>query len=158
MAWTLPSLLVGRLVASAVDGAVAGETITLVLCLAGLAATGVVAAISLLALSRASAGAVRRMHLDMMRDVVHATLHREVYQRTSRGGVELLQHLPAVLDSMASLLRATLPLSLAGLGSLLGLATISWVLLAITAPWVRTQSELFRQFESLGLATRDDPR
>ena len=79
----------------------------------------------------------------MMRDVVHATLHREVYQRTSRGGVELLQHLPAVLDSMASLLRATLPLSLAGLGSLLGLATISWVLLAITAPWVRTQSELF---------------
>ena len=46
--------LVGRLVASAVDGAVAGETVTLVLCLAGLAATGVVAAFSLLALSRAS--------------------------------------------------------------------------------------------------------
>lgn len=136
LAWTLPSLLVGRLVASAVDGAVAGETLTLVLCLAGLAATAVVAAFSLLALSRASAGAVRRMTLDMMRDVVHATLHREVYQRTSRGGVELLQHLPAVLNSMASLLRSTLPLSLAGLGSLLGLATISWVLLAITAPWV----------------------
>lgn len=136
LAWTLPSLLVGRLVASAVDGAVAGETVTLVLCLAGLAATAVVAAFSLLALSHASAGAVRRMTLDMMRDVVHATLHREVYQRTSRGGVELLQHLPAVLESMASLLRSTLPLSLAGLGSLLGLATISWVLLAITAPWV----------------------
>ena len=136
VAWTLPSLLVGRLVASAVDGAVAGETFTLALCLAGLAATGVVAAFSLLALSRASAGAVRRMHLDMTRDVVHATLHREVHQRTSRGGVELLQHLPAVLDSMASFLRASLPLSLAGLGSLLGLATISWILLAITAPWV----------------------
>ena len=136
VAWTLPSLLVGRLVASAVDGAVAGETFTLALCLAGLAATGVVAAFSLLALSRASAGAVRRMHLDMTRDVVHATLHREVHRRASRGGVELLQHLPAVLDSMASFLRASLPLSLAGLGSLLGLATISWMLLAITAPWV----------------------
>ena len=136
LASALPALVAGRLVASAVDSAVAGETFTLTLHLAALAASGVVGALSLLALSRSGADTIRRLRLGLTRDVIHATLHREVHDRASRKGVELLQHLPAVLESMAGFLRATLPLALAALGSLLGLATISWVLLATAAPWV----------------------
>ena len=133
---TLAPLLTGRLIASAVDAAGAGALTASFAWLAGLLAAGAVGVCSLLRLSRLTADISADAQTDLTRDVVRHALGDAVRSdRVLRSGAELTQHVPVLVDVLALMLR-TAPSGLFAVGAVVGLATLSGVLLGLVVPWL----------------------
>ena len=132
----LGPLLTGRFIANAVDAASAGALVGAFGWLAGLVLAGGVGVWSLRRVSLLAADAAADVQLALSRDVVRNSLGDAVRtDRVLRSGAELTQHVPVLVDILALLLR-TAPSGLFALGAVAGLATISWQLLALVAPWL----------------------
>lgn len=133
---TLAPALSGRLIASAVDTARAGDLSASLAWIGGLLAAGAVGVWSLLRLSHWSAILTSRVQVDLTRDTVRHTLGDAVHSnRVLRSGAELTQHVPALVDVLAHFLRLG-PSGLFAIGSAAGLATLSWTLLVLALPWL----------------------
>ena len=133
---TLAPALSGRLIASAVDAARAGDLTASLAWIGGLLGVGAVGVWSLLRLYHWTAILTSRVQFDLTRDVVRHTLGDAVYSdRVLRSGAELTQHVPALVDVLAHFLRLG-PSGLFAIGSAIGLATLSWTLLALVLPWL----------------------
>lgn len=133
---TLAPALSGRLIASAVDTARAGDLSASLAWIGGLLAAGAVGVWSLLRLSHWSAILTSRVQVDLTRDTVLHTLGDAVHSdRVLRSGAELTQHVPALVDVLAHFLRLG-PSGLFAIGSAAGLATLSWTLLVLASPWL----------------------
>ena len=133
---TLAPALSGRLIASAVDAARAGDLTASLAWIGGLLAVGGAGVWSLLRLYHWTANLTSRVRFDLTRDVVRHTLGDAVYSdRVLRSGAELTQHVPALVDVLAHFLRLG-PSGLFAIGSAVGLATLSWTLLALVLPWL----------------------
>jgi ATP-binding cassette subfamily C protein len=133
---TLAPALSGRLIASAVDAARTGDLTASLAWIGGLLGVGAVGVWSLLRLSHWTAILTSRVQFDLTRDVVRHTLRDAVYSdRILRSGAELTQHVPALVDVLAHFLRLG-PSGLFAIGSAVGLATLSWTLLALVLPWL----------------------
>ena len=132
----LGPLVTGRFIANAIDAASAGALIEALGWLAGLFLAGGVGVWSLLRVSWLAADAAADVQRALSRDVVRESLGDAVRSdRVLRSGAELTQHVPALVDILALLLR-TAPSGLFALGAVAGLATISWQLLALVVPWL----------------------
>ena len=132
----LGPLVTGRFIANAIDAASAGAPTAALGWLAGLFVAGGVGVWSLLRVSWLAADAAADVQLALSRDVVRESLGDAVRSdRVLRSGAELTQHVPVMVDVLALLLR-TAPSGLFALGAVAGLATISWRLLALVAPWL----------------------
>ena len=132
----LGPLLTGRFIANAIDAASAGALSAAFGWLAGLLLAGGVGVWSLRRVSWLAADAAADVQLALSRDVVRESLGDAVRSdRVLRSGAELTQHVPVLVDILALLLR-TAPGGLFALGAVAGLATISWPLLALVAPWL----------------------
>lgn len=133
---TLAPALSGRLIASAVDAAREGDLSASLAWIGGLLVVGAVGVWSLLRLSRWTAILTSRVQVDLTRDTVLHTLGDAVHSdRVLRSGAELNQHVPALVDVLAHVLRLG-PSGLFAIGSAAGLATLSWTLLVLAAPWL----------------------
>ena len=132
----LGPLVTGRFIANAIDAASAGAPTAALGWLAGLFVAGGVGVWSLLRVSWLAADAAADVQLALSRDVVRESLGDAVRSdRVLRSGAELTQHVPVMVDVLALLLR-TAPSGLFAFGAVAGLATISWRLLALVAPWL----------------------
>ena len=132
----LGPLLTGRFIANAIDAASAGALVEAFGWLAGLVLAGGIGVWSLRRVSLLAADAAADVQLALSRDVVRNSLGDAVRSdRVLRSGAELTQHVPVLVDILALLLR-TAPSGLFALGAVAGLATISWQLLALVAPWL----------------------
>ena len=132
----LAPLLTGRFVANAVDAAYSkalGESLAWI---GALLVAGVVGVWSLLRMSRLVADIAADVQLALTRDVVRQSLGEAVQTgQVARFGAELVQHVPILVETLAQMLR-TAPSGLFALGAAVGLATISWPLLALVLPWL----------------------
>ena len=132
----LGPLVTGRFIANAVDAASAGALTASLGWLAGLFLAGGLGVWSLLRVSWLAADATADVQQALSRDVVRESLGDAVRSdRVVRSGAELTQHVPVIVDVLSGLLR-TAPSGLFALGAVAGLATISWQLLALVAPWL----------------------
>ena len=132
----LGPLVTGRFIANAVDAASAGALMASLGWLAGLFLAGGLGVWSLLRVSWLAADATSDVQQALSRDVVRESLGDAVRSdRVVRSGAELTQHVPVIVDVLSGLLR-TAPSGLFALGAVAGLATISWQLLALVAPWL----------------------
>ncbi|MDE2887601.1 MAG: ABC transporter ATP-binding protein [Gemmatimonadota bacterium] len=133
---TLAPAFSGRLIASAVDTARAGDLSASLVWIGGLLVAGAVGVWSLLRLSHWSAILTSRVQVDLTRDTVLHTLGDAVHSdRVLRSGAELTQHVPSLVDVLAHFLRLG-PSGLFAIGSAAGLATLSWTLLVLALPWL----------------------
>ena len=132
----LAPLSAGRFIASAVDAAYAEALAASLAWIGALLATGAVGVWSLLRMLRLAADASADVQLALTRDVVRHSLDEAVQTgQVARSGAELVQHVPVLVDTLALMLR-TAPTGLFALGAAVGLATISWPLLALVVPWL----------------------
>lgn len=132
----LAPLSAGRFIASAVDAAYAEALAESLAWIGALLATGAVGVWSLLRMLRLAADASADVQLALTRDVVRHSLDEAVQTgQVARSGAELVQHVPVLVDTLALMLR-TAPSGLFALGAAVGLATISWPLLALVVPWL----------------------
>lgn len=133
---TLAPALSGRLIASAIDTARAGDLSASLAWIGALLVAGAVGVWSLLRLSKWTALLTSRVRVDVTRDTVLHTLGDAVHSdRVLRSGAELTQHVPALVDVLAHFLRLG-PSGLFAIGSAAGLATLSWTLLLLAVPWL----------------------
>ena len=133
---TLAPMLTGRAIASAMDAASAGALGEAFLWLAGLLCAGTVGVVSLMRLSRLAADISADVQKDLTRDVVrHALADAVVSDRVLRSGAELTQHVPVLVDILSLMLR-TAPAGLFAIGAVVGLATLSGMLLLLVVPWL----------------------
>ena len=132
----LAPLSAGRFIASAVDAAYAEALAESLAWIGALLATGAVGVWSLLRMLRLAADASADVQLALTRDVVRHSLGEAMQTgQVVRSGAELVQHVPVLVDTLALMLR-TAPTGLFALGAAVGLATISWPLLALVVPWL----------------------
>ena len=132
----LAPLSAGRFIASAVDAAYAEALAESLAWIGALLATGAVGVWSLLRMLRLAADASADVQLALTRDVVRHSLGEAMQTgQVVRSGAELVQHVPVLVDTLALMLR-TAPSGLFALGAAVGLATISWPLLALVVPWL----------------------
>lgn len=132
----LAPLSAGRFIASAVDAAYAEALAESLAWIGALLATGAVGVWSLLRMLRLAADTSADVQLALTRDVVRHSLDEAVQTgQVARSGAELVQHVPVLVDTLALMLR-TAPSGLFALGAAVGLATISWPLLALVVPWL----------------------
>ncbi len=133
---TLAPALSGRLIASAIDTARAGDLSASLAWIGGLLAAGAVGVWSLLRLSHWTAKLTSRVQVDLTCDTVLHTLGDAVHSdRVLRSGAELTRHVPALVEVLAHFLRLG-PSGLFAIGSAAGLATLSWTLLVLALPWL----------------------
>ncbi|MDE2998762.1 MAG: ABC transporter ATP-binding protein [Gemmatimonadota bacterium] len=150
---TLAPALSGRLIASAVDTARAGDLSGSLAWIGALLVAGAVGVWSLLRLSHWTAILTSRVQVDLTRDTVLHTLGDAVRSdRVLRSGAELTQHVPALVDVLAHFLRLG-PSGLFAIGSAAGLATLSWTLLVLALPWLVVAALL--QIAVVRVRTRD---
>ena len=132
----LAPLSAGRFIASAVDAAYAEALVESLAWIGALLATSAVGVWSLLRMLRLAADASADVQLALTRDVVRHSLGEAMQTgQVVRSGAELVQHVPVLVDTLALMLR-TAPSGLFALGAAVGLATISWPLLALVVPWL----------------------
>jgi len=133
---TLAPMLTGRAIASAMDAASAGALGEAFMWLAGLLCVGTVGVVSLMRLSRLAADISADVQRDLTRDAVRHALEDAVgSDRVLRSGAELTQHVPVLVDILSLMLR-TAPAGLFAIGAVVGLATLSGMLLLLVVPWL----------------------
>lgn len=132
----IPALFTGLLIARSVDAAISGKPSDAAAYLLGLAVVGSIGAWALLVFARRTAGFIEMLRQELTSDVVHNTMVRIVHGgEIGVSGVEATGHVPSVLQYLAMILR-TIPAWLVGLGSTVGIATISPGVLLRILPWL----------------------